>query len=159
MWISPEFSFLAFRSWAIEARFLLFLHQVSPPTYSEVVIGLGDHPCCWKLIQRPKQGLYTHYIQPYAPIYRSGAANMWPKTWKYSAGAKYRCSGAKDTWKGLRYMLIYTNIQGVYTKNGIGQKSQKSQWNRPKFSFLFYSLIIYLWLFIVWFNPNFIIIN
>uniref|UniRef100_M1CGX6 Uncharacterized protein n=1 Tax=Solanum tuberosum TaxID=4113 RepID=M1CGX6_SOLTU len=56
--------------------------------------------------------LYTAYIQ-YTSIYRS-------KTKKHRAEVKYRCSEAGDARKKLIYTPIYTNIQPVYTKTGLG---------------------------------------
>jgi len=71
-------------------------------------------------------------------IYRS-------KTQGYMAEMKYRSSEARDTRKELIYMLIYTDIHELYTKNGFCLNPKKSSEFGPRkaqIQFLPYALII-----------------
>ncbi|KAG5603455.1 hypothetical protein H5410_034825 [Solanum commersonii] len=45
---------------------------------------------------------------------------------EYRAEAQYMCLEAGDTRKEMIYMLIYTDIHQLYTKNGIGLKAKIS---------------------------------
>jgi len=59
---------------------------------------------------------YSLYTLIYIGIYSYTGL----KVWKYMSEAKYRCLEARDTWKDLIYMPIYTDIQSMYTKMGLG---------------------------------------
>lgn len=119
----------------------------------------------WNLKQvyeKSENRQYTHCIQHCTSIYGIKATDMWPKTWKILCRGEVQVFGSEKCVKKPIYMLVYTDIQPVYTKNGIGQKSKNPDEIGPKGPNLI-SLLLFNYLFAIIYclslNSNFRIIN